>query len=304
MGIYNLLSTTIAFFGDTFNVSLNWLGDLIRALIGGVGSVGLGIILFSLILKTIVLPFDVYQRIGMRKQNQAMKENKEQMEKLQKQYANDKDTYNKKVMELYKKSGFSMCSSCLPMILSLIIFIVAINAFNAFAQYSNVSNYNSMVKAYQAELNQYTADINNGATIEWKVDEGKYLVYDQNENICIYYEGALTDEAKAYTTDEQKVSYVKGMSTHEKTYFVEKSKLSAEQLTEIESFKSEEIDEDTAIVNYFIDKAQTAVQVAYNTTIKNDTKFFWIKIECYRTSYVVGRYCITHQSKCFCNWRT
>ena len=83
MGIYNLLSTTIAFFGDTFNVSLNWLGDLIRALIGGVGSVGLGIILFSLILKTIVLPFDVYQRIGMRKQNQAMKENKEQMEKLQ-----------------------------------------------------------------------------------------------------------------------------------------------------------------------------------------------------------------------------
>ena len=133
-----LSSVPVSLYGQTFDIDLNWIGNLIRLLIAGVGSVGIGIILFSLILKVIVLPFDIYQRISMRKQNIKMKENQERMEKLQKQYANNKEMYNQKVMEMYKESGFSMFSSCLPMILSMVIFIVAINAFNAYAQYSNV----------------------------------------------------------------------------------------------------------------------------------------------------------------------
>ena len=60
MEIFNLLngSVGIHFFGQTFDVSLNWIGELIKNLIVGVGSVGVGIILFSLILKLIVLPLD------------------------------------------------------------------------------------------------------------------------------------------------------------------------------------------------------------------------------------------------------
>ena len=61
-------------FGQTFDVSLDWVGELIKGLITGVGSVGLGIIVFSLILKLIVLPFDIYQRVAMRKQNLKMAE--------------------------------------------------------------------------------------------------------------------------------------------------------------------------------------------------------------------------------------
>ena len=154
MEFFNLLSNEvgIALFGNTYDISLNFIGTLIRWLITGVGSVGVGIILFSIILKVIVLPFDVYQRISMRKQNLKMKENQARMEKLQKQYAGDKDKYNQKVMEMYKESGISMFSSCLPMILSLIIFIVAINAFNAYSQYANVENYNMMVNAYNAKI--------------------------------------------------------------------------------------------------------------------------------------------------------
>ena len=56
----------IPFLGETFNISLNWIGKLINSLIGAVGIVGVGIIVFSLILKVIVLPFDVYQRVSMR----------------------------------------------------------------------------------------------------------------------------------------------------------------------------------------------------------------------------------------------
>ena len=93
MELFNLLAT-VPVFGQTYDVSLNWIAQLIRWLITSIGTVGVGIILFSICLKFVVLPFDVYQRIAMRKQNQKMKEQQERMEKLQKQYANDKQMYN------------------------------------------------------------------------------------------------------------------------------------------------------------------------------------------------------------------
>ena len=151
MELFNLLAT-VPVFGQTYDVSLNWIAQLIRWLITSIGTVGVGIILFSLCLKFVVLPFDVYQRIAMRKQNQKMKDQQERMEKLQKQYANDKQMYNQKLMEMYKENGISMFSSCLPMILSMVIFIVAINAFNAYAQFSTIDNYNSMVAAYKTKI--------------------------------------------------------------------------------------------------------------------------------------------------------
>ena len=95
MEILQLLnSIELNHFGQTYDISLNWIGKIIEWIISGIGIVGVGVIVFSLILKFIVLPFDVFQRISMRKQNNKMKENQEKMEKLQKQYANDKEKYN------------------------------------------------------------------------------------------------------------------------------------------------------------------------------------------------------------------
>ena len=134
MGVMNVLASVgMPIYSQLHSVSLNWIGKIILWLTTICGSVGVGIILFSLLLKFVTLPFDVFQRINMRKQNIKMKENQARMEKLQKQYANDKDKYNQKVMEMYRESGISIMSSCLPMILSLIIFIVAINAFNKYS---------------------------------------------------------------------------------------------------------------------------------------------------------------------------
>ena len=187
MELFNLLAETITIWGETYSVYLNGIGKAIRWLIDIVGNVGVGIIVFSLLLKIIVLPFDVYQRISMRKQNVKMKENKEKMEKLQKQYANDKEKYNQKVMEMYRESGISMFSSCLPMILSIVIFMIAIGAFNAYSQYAGVENYNMMVKAYDAKLESYCPDVNqdtlsvDGDKLVVKAD-GNYIYYTVANN--------------------------------------------------------------------------------------------------------------------------
>ena len=126
----------------------NWLVKIIMWLVQICGSVGIGVILFTLILKLVTLPFDVYSKIQMRKNSIKMEEMREDLEKLQKQYANDKELYNQKMMALYKKNGYSMWGACLPTIITLVIFIVAISAFNNYSTWQNRKYFADMTASY------------------------------------------------------------------------------------------------------------------------------------------------------------
>ena len=151
MGIdYTVISSSLA--------GLDFLGKFARAIIEGVGMIGLGIIVFTLVLKAITLPFDVYQRYKTRKQTLIMRGMKDDLDKLQKQYANDKTTYNQKMMELYKKNGYSMFGACLPMILSLVILIVAFQGFNSYSRYANVKQFVDMTEQFNAVVLEHATD--------------------------------------------------------------------------------------------------------------------------------------------------
>lgn len=261
MQLFNLLAQQVTVYGQTFDVSLNWIGNLIRILITSVGSVGVGIILFSVILRLIVLPFDVYQRIAMRKQNNKMKENQARMEKLQQQYANNKELYNQKVMEMYKESGISLFSSCLPMIFSLVIFIVAINAFNAFSQYSNIQNYNTMVNAYNAKIEEYCPDltVDNYDAVVSVDGEGKLVVSQDGK--AIFYKLAKPEGFDDKTV-EQKIAAIESVSAYSadgkvKTFYIK----DGEELTNAQ----------------LVEQAQQAVKDAYDSQIASKTKFLWVK---------------------------
>ncbi len=274
MELFNVLAP-LPVFGQTFDVSLNFIGKFIRLLCDGLGSVGVGIIIFSLILKLITLPFDIIQRISMRKQNIQMKANQEKMEKLQKQYANDKETYNKKVMEMYKENGISMFSSCLPMILSLVIFIVAINAFNAYAQYANVENYNTLVNAYNADLKKYCVELTpeNYDEVVTLSDDGETVVYkvqDDEKGKFVYYEvSAEKSKVEGLDTVEKKVDFIKAA---EKAYSVDEARAVAE-----DSAIAAAVAEGKAVVDYLVNSAQDAVVTAYNEQVKTKTSFGWMK---------------------------
>ena len=203
MGLANLLGVSINIFTETYTVDINFIGKFIGILCGAVG-VGFGVILFSLILKVITLPFDVMQRITMRKQNIKMKENQARMEKLQKQYANDKEAYNQKVMEMYKENGMSMFSSCLPMILSMVIFFIAIGAFNSYSAYANVENYNELVGAYNSVLIEQLADVD---TCDYTVTEFEKIIEDEaaaEQKVIGYY---ITYQVKDDTTEGKLLYY-------------------------------------------------------------------------------------------------
>ena len=132
MNVLSLLSASQNFIDFAVekigSVNLNWIGKLISWLFdifsGVSGGVIIGVVVFTLCLKTIVLPLDIYSKVKTKKQSLIMEKMRPQMEKLQKQYANDKTMYSQKVMELQKQNGYSPLGACLPMIVSLVIFIV------------------------------------------------------------------------------------------------------------------------------------------------------------------------------------
>ena len=281
MELFNLLEKAIPVFGQTFDVSLNWIGKLINGLISWVGIVGVGIIIFSLILKLIVLPFDVYQRIAMRKQNQKMKAQQERMEKLQKQYANDKEKYNQKLMEMYKENGISMFSSCLPMIFSMIIFIVAINAFNAFAQYSNVQNYNTMVEAYNTKIETYCPDLETATyTFEGENIIVKGGTEDTDAYLC--YRLANTENYTSATEKATLQAFVQNARSKQCLIDYAKASADAAFMSEAEKLIPEgtavtDESKEQAVYDYIVNQAQDQVLTAYKNTVSDRTGFLWIK---------------------------
>lgn len=146
---------TVSQIPTDFGEKLNWIGVVIQWIIGIAGNVGLGIVLFTLVLKLITLPLDIYSKSSMRKNSLKMEKMRPQLEKLQKQYQNDQQAYNAKMMEMYKKNGYSFLGACLPMIVTLVIFIVVLNAFSSYSRYTNLEIYREMARAYNAGMVQY-----------------------------------------------------------------------------------------------------------------------------------------------------
>ena len=141
------------------SVTLNWIGNLIKWLFdlfqGVYGGAILGTVIFTLILKTVTSPIDIFTRIKQKKQSLLMKSMRPQMEKLQKQYANDKNMYSQKVMELQKAHGINPLGACLPMIVSIVIFMIVIGAFSTYSNFATLTTYNNMVGAYNDSVETY-----------------------------------------------------------------------------------------------------------------------------------------------------
>lgn len=90
---------------------------------------GVSVILFTVFIRLIQMPFDYKSRKSMRK----MEKINPQIQALQKKYANDKEKFQKKQMELYKKESISPLSGCWPMLLTFPIMIIMLGALRSIA---------------------------------------------------------------------------------------------------------------------------------------------------------------------------
>lgn len=115
---------------------------------------GWRIILFTLALKLVLSPLDIYQRYKGRKNQLISERLAPQLEKLQRQYP-DPQEYGRKQMELQKKEGFSYFSSCLPAIATMVIFITLLVGLNKISAYINFTQYQDLYDTYNAAVVEY-----------------------------------------------------------------------------------------------------------------------------------------------------
>ncbi len=152
---------------------------------------GWRIVVFTIILKLVLSPLDFFQRYKMHKNQKITERLKPTMEKIQKQYGNDKQAFAQKQMELNRKEGYSYFSSCLPMIATMVVFITLWLSMNTVAQYMTLREYTTLYDQY---------NIVNAQVLEYKtVDEGKEI--GQEVVFTMYYDGIDQEYVDKLKTD-------------------------------------------------------------------------------------------------------
>lgn len=97
--------------------SLSWLG-------GKLGSLGLGILALTLLIKLLMYPLYSKQYASQAK----MKKVQPMMKKLQERYKDDRMKLQQEMMALYKKEGANPAAGCLPIIPTIFVFFALYKA--------------------------------------------------------------------------------------------------------------------------------------------------------------------------------
>ena len=95
------------------------LGYVIELIYNLVNNYGFAIILFTIIMKLVLMPLSVKSQKSMRKQQKIQP----YLAELQKKYADDKEKLQKETMKLYKENNVSMMGGCLPLLIQFPILI-------------------------------------------------------------------------------------------------------------------------------------------------------------------------------------
>lgn len=106
-----------------------FLKTILEGIYSIVGNYGWSVVLFTLLIRLVVMPFDYKSRVGMRK----MQKLAPKQAKIQEKYAKDQEKMSRKLQELYREEQVSPLSSCWPMLLSFPILIAMFTAMRMVA---------------------------------------------------------------------------------------------------------------------------------------------------------------------------
>ena len=102
----------IAFFAKIFGFILNFIYEFVN-------NYGIAIIIFSVLIKLLMLPISIKQQKTMKKTVKMQ----EKMKEIQLKYKNNPEKLNQETLELYKNENMSPFSGCFSMIAQLILLL-------------------------------------------------------------------------------------------------------------------------------------------------------------------------------------
>ena len=125
---------------------------MIRGIYEAVGSFGWTIILFTLILKAITLPIEIWQRSVSHKNAQKMKIMRPMIEKIDKAYGENKRGAQAEKNKLFKKNGYSQVAGCIPTLITMAIFIFMMIGLSGYTAHTNASQYVQLQTEYYSTI--------------------------------------------------------------------------------------------------------------------------------------------------------
>ena len=122
------------------------------------GSYGLALILFALVVKVVLFPLSLKGKRSMIQMNMLSG----QMQKLQKQYANNRERYNLEVQKLYEKEKVNPMGGCLWSFIPLIILMVLYPIIREPIHYMMGINDADTLNAIAQAVNWSSVAVDNG----------------------------------------------------------------------------------------------------------------------------------------------
>ena len=183
----------------------NWVGKLLELLYKGIGNFGWTVVVFSIILKVILSPLDIWQRVSMKNQQKKMEALKPKLEKLEKQYRNNPDLLKQKQYEVQREAKINVFATCLPLIVTMVVFFVVFGGFRALVTYENEVIVEELDKTYVEYVLDYNADkLTDAQKAEVDItnwDALKAYCEDESHNVpnrFSEYEEIQEENAEAY----------------------------------------------------------------------------------------------------------
>ncbi len=123
---------------------------------------GWAIILFTICLKLVLSPLDIFQRLASQKQARVNSVMQPEINKINEKYGNDKAKVNEETQKLYKKYKVNLGGMCLTMLItmavSLTVFFTLFGSIRAYGDEKLYTTYQELDTAYtEAEKNYDSA---------------------------------------------------------------------------------------------------------------------------------------------------
>lgn len=189
----------------------HFMAKLMLSLNEGIGNFGWTVVAFTIILRLILSPLDLWQKLIARKNAKAMERMKPQLAVMQEKYKDDKQRMQQEQMALYKKEKYSMMGMCLPTIVTMVVFFIVFAGFRQMVGYQFALDYRNSYNVFETAI---TAQIEESNYTDLNGD-GKLTLDDipKDEAGAAFYNDAV-DKAQSAVYD----SYYANEQTEKRSF--------------------------------------------------------------------------------------
>ena len=164
-----------------FKFFANLFGYLLNGIYGIVNNYGIAIIIFTLIVKGLMLPISIKQQKTMKKSAKIQKESKE----IQEKYKNDQVRQSQELMDLYKRENMSPFSGCLSSILQIVLILSVFYLVSSPLTYMKKVDAQT-INTYKEQIQEERGETVNYPEIAIIKEKGKI---DENVNLNMEFFG-------------------------------------------------------------------------------------------------------------------